>query len=597
MVKETTHKKKNTSTKGKRKSARRALDKVLGVKGGDYTSSSDEEVFTNNVDKNNSMETNTGQQMEDDKGTNKRHHSDTSVTTTPAKTKQAKGDTADDKTVSDSEITTEKTLKSLLKQVTKMSKIIEGMKEEELQNNMRMTTLNNKLVETQVELANMKTAQVVENSQLQGQVNDHEERLNRFENKIPEMKTKIDEMTIEFNNLKIKMESAVTQMGSKIGMNQTAINNIQKTMMEKNAAYDKFMDDTKKTLQTLEKARAEMMQNAGRNDNQTGRSGSGAVLSGIMKLKEIYQMHINTDPVEVVRNMLNLTEAIAFFDRIIILDKTKPRNRADKAIIYFGSIQRKKEATQRIRHGFMGLGAKGVGLRDLFPSEMMEEVVTLNKYGYDLKMAGKIERFRVINRNEKPILQGLLPNAKYFRDIAPPTYEENDDIMEMDNTGGESQNNNRQMETNTTENNGGQMNATWPNNTPLALPQRTPRNTGTKNKTNNNNMRPHQNEEADPGPGYMGGGTRGRMINRKTNNSGNSTPRTSPQRKKSPLHFAGGTTDRYWSNGAQQQQGKRTDGAWRTGGGWYAGQGGHGSDGRGNGSHGGGQQREIAVYN
>jgi len=68
---------------------------------------------------------------------------------------------------------------------------------------------------------------------------------------------------------------------------------------------------------------------------------------------------------------------------------------------------------------------KGVGIRDLFPTERMSEYGLAMDQGKKLKSQGQITRFRVVNVDDEPILLGLPPNAKKFKTFVVPEIVKN----------------------------------------------------------------------------------------------------------------------------------------------------------------------------
>ena len=223
---------------------------------------------------------------------------------------------------------------------------------------------------------------------------------------------KVEQLAKEFNS---KLDSQMKQLHGK---------------MEEAEAY---AADNRATMAIIEKALKETR--AGDNLQGPSRSAMGVYLSGVDKLREIISERHDEDPVAVVKRMLRDSRCFYFYDRIMISDRQN-RMEAKTAMIYFRSLQNKKEAEVSIKRFLAHHQAKGVMIRDIFPSERMAEVGGLNKYGFDLKNEGTIDRFRIQNRRDVPILQGIYPGKTYYEDINLSGYSDAMELDNQDNNGG-----------------------------------------------------------------------------------------------------------------------------------------------------------------
>ena len=194
---------------------------------------------------------------------------------------------------------------------------------------------------------------------------------------------------------------------------------------------EKMASDTRNTLAIIERALKE--QRAGENLSGSSRSSMGIYLSGIDTLRELVGDRADDDPIAVVKKLLYQSHMYYFYDRIILGDKQKNRLDTRTALIYFRSMQNKKEAEVGIKRYLATMKAKGVMIREIFPSERMKEVGGLNKCGFDMKNEGKIKRFRIQNRRDVPILQGIYPGRNSYEDIHPDEYSDAlETAMELD---------------------------------------------------------------------------------------------------------------------------------------------------------------------
>ena len=223
---------------------------------------------------------------------------------------------------------------------------------------------------------------------------------------------KVEQLAKEFNS---KLDSQMKQLHGK---------------MDEAEAY---AADNRATMAIIEKALKETR--AGDNLQGPSRSAMGVYLSGVDKLREIISERHDEDPVAVVKRMLRDSRCFYFYDRIMISDRQN-RMEAKTAMIYFRSLQNKKEAEVSIKRFLAHHQAKGVMIRDIFPSERMAEVGGLNKYGFDLKNEGTIDRFRIQNRRDVPILQGIYPGKTYYEDINLSGYSDAMELDNQDNNGG-----------------------------------------------------------------------------------------------------------------------------------------------------------------
>jgi hypothetical protein len=85
-------------------------------------------------------------------------------------------------------------------------------------------------------------------------------------------------------------------------------------------------------------------------------------------------------------------------------------------------ILRRELASQRL---------PGTTVRDCFPTNMMTKVRRFNKLGMELKTAGKITKFQVINRKGQPVLQTGQRNQNYA-DYQGSTEEEEEETADSE---------------------------------------------------------------------------------------------------------------------------------------------------------------------
>jgi len=153
----------------------------------------------------------------------------------------------------------------------------------------------------------------------------------------------------------------------------------------------------------------------------------GLYIAGIDNIKKLLKLSGNWDPAMVVGELLLQCDRQIYGsrDRILIpIQKGKQRRDGNTAIIYFRSIQAKKEAAIFLKKKLMSLGARGINIRDLFPAERMEEVNQLTRLGHLMKREKVILKFRVINVNNAPVIQIMESGSKQYKALTPEQVEE-----------------------------------------------------------------------------------------------------------------------------------------------------------------------------
>jgi hypothetical protein len=104
----------------------------------------------------------------------------------------------------------------------------------------------------------------------------------------------------------------------------------------------------------------------------------------------------------------------AGMDSIVLADNAaKSRLEVRAVIIHMRSPFHKRAAMVILRRELASQRLQGTTVRDCFPTIMMTKVRRLNRLGLELKMAGKITKFQVINRKGQPVLQTGQRNQNY----------------------------------------------------------------------------------------------------------------------------------------------------------------------------------------
>jgi hypothetical protein len=104
----------------------------------------------------------------------------------------------------------------------------------------------------------------------------------------------------------------------------------------------------------------------------------------------------------------------AGMDSIVLADNAaKSRLEVRAVIIHMRSSFHKRAAMVILRRELASQRLPGTTVRDCFPTSVMEKVKRLNRTGVELKKAGKISKFQVVNRRGQPILQTGTRNQNY----------------------------------------------------------------------------------------------------------------------------------------------------------------------------------------
>ena len=235
-------------------------------------------------------------------------------------------------------------------------------------------------------------------------------------------------------------------------------------------------------------------------------------LGGIHSLREFFNKP-DSDPAQIVRDLLVDLHLYCSLDKTYIADgqarTAGDRRQARAMILIMRSVQHKKEAIIRIKRYLSQYTIKNVTVSDIFPADQMDMVKKLSKYAQHKKNNGVIIKYRVVNKNNKAVLQTQKNNREQFKDNNPTEEQlntflstlDNNQPMEMDTNNHQTlPTNNHQMlpttarSNNNSSSNGGQHRApttgnhAQPARTTTNRPANSQKTTSTSN--NSNNRRP-----------------------------------------------------------------------------------------------------------
>lgn len=140
------------------------------------------------------------------------------------------------------------------------------------------------------------------------------------------------------------------------------------------------------------------------------RNSRGLYIAGIDKIKAHFKLRPNTHPLEAVKTLLWYSQCFSQYESIVPLERHKHWSEVRSALIFSHSPQNKKDLELALKRFFQTTNVKGVLLRDIFPSDKIQEAKDLTKIAVALREKGDILKFRVVNKADRPVLQ-VLPNA------------------------------------------------------------------------------------------------------------------------------------------------------------------------------------------
>ena len=197
------------------------------------------------------------------------------------------------------------------------------------------------------------------------------------------------------------------------------------TLVEATQASMKELLDTRHAAHTEMEARmAALEKEAGIVTPPTHPSMMAFHLVGLGAIQEAVGDMIprGVDPVDVVRRLLGHVGMQFYMTRVQLLGVTvtEAGREAKSAIIHFTSEFHKNEALIRVKKVLGQLGTAGVIAEHCFPASALEDVRLLKYYGYQQKASGKAAKYRIVNRDGRPVLQtGATPLGRYT-DLQPP---------------------------------------------------------------------------------------------------------------------------------------------------------------------------------
>ena len=206
------------------------------------------------------------------------------------------------------------------------------------------------------------------------------------------------------------VNAGTNRVDARITAAETRISFNEHKWLEMNNKFEQLMMKTEARLRNMMVAKEA---DGDRNTAIMGRTPDRDVafqVSGILKLKNYLQAPEDTDPSDIIVELMELFDEYHAISRIILVDlKGKTRQTCDSVIVYMSSTYHKQKACAEFRkylsHANMEGALRGVAIRDCFDMEEQPRARALNRYGGYLREEHKIDGYRVINRQGVAILQ------------------------------------------------------------------------------------------------------------------------------------------------------------------------------------------------
>ncbi len=257
------------------------------------------------------------------------------------------------------------------------------------------------------------------------------EQVQMLTNKFMAMAANLAQQTNEH----LRLVNQVGENGERIQELHHDIQKTQQGVMEISAKQD--------TLQHQWATMKDQIQSSNTQSRAQPEQDTALFLGGIHSLKEFFN-NPDGDPAQIVRDLLVDLHLYCSLEKTYIADgqarTAGDRRQARAMILIMRSAQHKKEAIIRIKRYLSQYSIKNVTVSDIFPADQMDMVKKLSKYAQHKKNSGVIIKYRVLNKNNKAILQTQKNNREQFKDNNPTEEQltaflntlENNHSMELD---------------------------------------------------------------------------------------------------------------------------------------------------------------------
>jgi hypothetical protein len=229
--------------------------------------------------------------------------------------------------------------------------------------------------------------------------------------RIGQMVQRLDNLDAQYDQLIVRTQ----QLANTEGVN---------VLLDKMKEVEAVFEDHRQNIETIKEMTRQVKDNHAMEKQKAAR---GIYLAGLPALRAALHLPTSTDPMEVVKRLLQKIDRPMTHELITLSDRQNVNSNrlfCRAAIIYFYSPQNKKDMEAAIKGILAKMKAYGVSVRDVFPENKLAEVRSMMEMGKKMKADGVVSRFRISNTITGPVLTALYTNETTFRRVDMPTVED-----------------------------------------------------------------------------------------------------------------------------------------------------------------------------
>jgi hypothetical protein len=229
--------------------------------------------------------------------------------------------------------------------------------------------------------------------------------------RIGQMVQRLDNLDAQYDQLIVRTQ----QLANTEGVN---------VLLDRMKEVEAVFEDHRQNIETIKEMTRQVKDNHAMEKQKAAR---GIYLAGLPALRAALHLPTSTDPMEVVKRLLQKIDRPMTHELITLSDRQNVNSNrlfCRAAIIYFYSPQNKKDMEAAIKGILARMQAYGVSVRDVFPENKLAEVRAMMEKGKKMKADGVVSRFRISNTISGPVLTALHTNETAFRRVDMPNVEE-----------------------------------------------------------------------------------------------------------------------------------------------------------------------------
>jgi hypothetical protein len=229
--------------------------------------------------------------------------------------------------------------------------------------------------------------------------------------RIGQMVQRLDNLDAQYDQLIVRTQ----QLANTEGVN---------VLLDRMKEVEAVFEDHRQNIETIKEMTRQVKDNHAMEKQKAAR---GIYLAGLPALRAALHLPTSTDPMEVVKRLLQKIDRPMTHELITLSDRQNVNSNrlfCRAAIIYFYSPQNKKDMEAAIKGILARMQAYGVSVRDVFPENKLAEVRAMMEKGKKMKADGIVSRFRISNTISGPVLTALHTNETAFRRVDMPNVEE-----------------------------------------------------------------------------------------------------------------------------------------------------------------------------